>query len=405
MVSTGRRSLAVLVVWALAAAAGQAPAQGAGVGAAAGYADKSLAIEGFAQMRWQLDHRAETGAAVEDTENYFRLRRLRLRATGDWNRYFRVRIQLALQELAKSNVAAQVLEDGFIRIKRSDAVEFHFGQYKMPISREELRSSAEQLVVDRGPIVNDNFLRSQWISRDIGLMFAGNLYGHDVPFEYFAGVWNGEGRNRPADFRDPNDAKIFGGRAEYSIVPGLEVAGALLANPILSGGGRYTFGDSSFSIPDSVDYNEMATVWNVDGNFTHSWERRRLIVEGEVLQGTNTRVFADQVQDSVRTGGSLAAPGDEGFTQRGMQVSSQILFRTAAVLTGWEVGLRVAQFDPNVDADDNATNEVAVALGLHFLDEPEINKDRLQLEYTNLSYQQSNRDDDWSLKAQWQVRY
>jgi hypothetical protein len=330
---------------------------------------------------------------------------LRLRATGDWNKHFRVRLQLALQELAKSNVGSQVLEDGFIRIKRSDAIEFHFGQYKMPISREELRSSAEQLVVDRGPLVNDNFLRSQWISRDIGLMFGGNLYGHDVPLEYFAGVWNGEGRNRPTDFRDPNDAKIFGGRAEYSIIPGLEIAAGLLANPILSGGGRYTFGDSSFTIPDDADYSEMATVWNADGNFTRSFGSKRLVVEGEVLQGTNTRIFANAMAAALRNATALPSPADDGFTQRGMQVTGQLLFRTDGPLTGWEVGSRVAQFDPDVDSGDNATTEIATAFGLHFLDDPEVNKDRLQFEFTSLNYESESRDNDWTFKAQWQVRY
>ncbi len=398
--------VALIGIWALTALF---PASaGAGAGATAGYADKSLGIEGFAQMRWQWDHRGAIGTTTDENDNFFRLRRLRLRATADWNKYFRVRLQLALQELAKGNVSGQVLEDAFVRIKRSDAIEFNFGQYKMPISREELRSSSEQLVIDRSPIVNDNFARSQWISRDIGLMFNGNLYGHDVPIEYFFGAWNGEGRNRPADFRDPNDAKIFGGRVEYSFLPGFKIAASALGDPILGGGGKYTFGDSSFTIPSSRDYSEMAKVWNVDGNFTRTTPGKRLVIEGEILQGTNTRVFTNAMAAALRDtlSPALPKPSDEGFTQRGMQVSGQLLFHTtAAPLTGWEIGTRMGQFDPNTGSDDNAITEIAVALGLHFLDDPEINKDRLQFEYTNLNYELGTRDNDWSFKAQWQVRY
>ena len=120
-----------------------APARAA-AGATAGYADKSLGIEGFAQMRWQLDHKGAKGTAAADNQNYFRLRRLRLRATGDWNRYFRVRLQLALQELAKDEVSGEILEDAFIRIKKSEAIEIDFGQYKLPISREELRTGTAE---------------------------------------------------------------------------------------------------------------------------------------------------------------------------------------------------------------------------------------------------------------------
>jgi hypothetical protein len=392
-----------IVVGIVAVVLQPATAAGAPAGATAGSADKSLVIEGFAQMRWQLDHNGTT----DGNQNYFRLRRLRLRATGDWNEYFRVRLQLALQELAKENVAAEILEDAFIRIRKSDALELHFGQYKLPISREELRSSSDQFVVDRSPIVNDNFKRSLWISRDVGLMVAGNFYEHDLPFEYYAGVWNGEGRNRPLDFKDENDAKLFGGRAEYAPVAGLKLAGSFLGNPIQAGGGEYTFASSSFSIPDSLDYSELATIWGADGNFTQPWSSGRFMLEGEILNGTNTRVFAGAVAAALAdtTGPALPKPSDEGFIQRGMQLSALALFRTEGVLTGWEIGSRLAHFDPNVDGDDNETTEVAVALGLHFLPEPDINKDRLQFEFTNLSYSAAGRDSDWSIKGQWQVRY
>ena len=140
--------------------------------ATAGAADKSLVVDGFAQVRWQYDHIGDRPTVPSNDLNYFQLRRMRLRITGDWNQYFRVRIQLALQELVREVVNNQVLEDLFIRFKKSDAVELQLGQYKMPISREELRSSSDQLVIDRSPIVNGNFRRSFLISRDIGLQFG-----------------------------------------------------------------------------------------------------------------------------------------------------------------------------------------------------------------------------------------
>jgi hypothetical protein len=374
-------------------------AAGAGTGATAGYADRSLGIEGFAQMRYQLDDKG-----VGDDQNYFRLRRLRLRVTGDWNQYFRVRLQLALQELAKDVVAGEVLEDAFVRIRKSDALEINFGQYKLPISREELRSSSDQFVVDRSPIVNDNFKRSLWISRDLGVQLSGNLYEHGLPLEYYAGLWNGEGRNHPNDFKDLNDTKLFGGRAEYAPLAGVELAASYLANRISSGAGEYTYA-LSFEIPDDRDYDEFADIWSADGNYTRPWDSGRLQIEGEILDGTNTRRFAAAMAAALEDTTGPALPKPSGFRQRGMQIAGLALFRTEGLLTGWEIGSRLAHFDPDVDADDDTNLEVAVALGLHFLDEPDLNKDRLQFEVTSVSYDTPGRVADWNYKVQWQVRY
>ncbi len=413
---TGRRRVACL-----AAAAGLALALGTGstaaaapAGATAGNADKSLTIDGFAQVRWQYDHIGARGETPASDLNYFRLRRLRLRATADWNQYYRVRLQLALQEFARllqaqpaSELAGPVLEDAYFQYKRAESFGLLFGQYKLPISREELRSSSDQLVVDRSPIVNGNFTRSLWISRDLGIMYQGNFYESDIPLEIYAGVWNGDGRNAPLDFRDLNDAKLFGGRAEYAVLPGVELAGSYLANPVLAGGGLYSFGSSSFAIPEERDYSEMLTCWGLDGNFTRQLTAGRVIVEGEILNGTNTRAFAKAMSDALAdtTGPALPAPGDQGFTQRGMQIAGNVLFRSEGWLKGWDVGARLANYDPDVDKDENSDTELAMALGLHFLEDPDQNKDRLQFEFTNITHEREGYDSDWSMKAQWQVRY
>ncbi len=396
---------------ALALAA--APPARAGTTATAGHADKSLTVQGFAQMRWEYDHIGARGDITPRTEtNSFRLRRLRLRMTGDWNQYFRVRLQLALQEFARLfgnqltlTRGGNVLEDAYLQFKPSDKATFLFGQYKLPISREELRSSSDQLVVDRSPIVNANFTRSFWISRDVGLMVQGDLNGQDIPLAYYAGIWNGEGRNGPLDFIDLNTAKLFGGRAEYSILPGVEVGGSYLTNPIYAGAGLYSYGTSSFSIPEDADYREFASVWDVDGNFTRQFSDSRLIVEGEVLQGTNTRLFAASMRAALEDSTTLPRPGDDGFTQRGMQIAGNMLFHRSGLLTGWEIGARLADFDPDIDTSDDSDTELAVAVGLHFLDEPEANKDRLQLEFTNIFHERESVEDDWIVKVQWQVRY
>ncbi|HWN81609.1 MAG TPA: porin [Candidatus Udaeobacter sp.] len=401
-------SLFILAITVLLAGGGPGSAEATPADATAGAADKSLVIDGFAQVRYEVDHIGERPAVPGNDLNYFQLRRMRLRITGDWNQYFRVRIQLALQELVREFVNNQVLEDMFVRVRKSDAVEFQLGQYKMPISREELRSSSDQLVIDRSPIVNANFRRSLLISRDIGLQFGGNLYEHHVPFEYYAGVWNGEGRNNPFDFIDRNDTKLFGGRAEYAIVPGVEVAGGMLFSPIRSGAGIYQFGTGIFTVPEADDYSELARIYNLDGNFTHPFESGRLIVEAELLDGTNTVRYAGAMAAALADTTGLAElpkPGDSAFRHRGMQVAGNVLLRNAGMFTGWEVGGRLAHYDPNLDADDDTVLETTVALGFHLLPDPTFNNDRLMFEFANFSRAAPGVHDDWTFKAQWQVRY
>ena len=58
-----------------------------------------------------------------------------------------------------------------------------------------------------------------------------------------------------------------------------------------------------------------------------------------------------------------------------------------------------------MDSDQNSQTELAVALGFHILDDPEVNKDRLQFEFTNIFNERENVGDDWAVKAQWQIRY
>jgi hypothetical protein len=145
----------------------------------------------------------------------------------------------------------------------------------------------------------------------------------------------------------------------------------------------------------------------VDGNFTHPFESGRLIIEGEILDGTNTVRYATAMSQALAdtTGPDLPAPGDSGFTHRGMQIAGNVLLRNAGLFTGWEVGARLAHYDPNVDADDDTTIETAVALGFHLLPDPTFNNDRLMFEFTNLSRAAAGVEDDWTFKAQWQVRY
>ena len=49
--------------------------------------------------------------------------------------------------------------------------------------------------------------------------------------------------------------------------------------------------------------------------------------------------------------------------------------------------------------------ETTAALGFHLLPDPSFNNDRLMFEYSRFDREAPGVHDDWTFKAQWQVRY
>jgi len=95
-----------------------------------------------------------------------------------------------------------------------------FGQYKVPFGRQQLTSSGNQQFVDRS-LVADEYERG----RDIGVSVQGAIWSNKL--EYRAGVFNGNGLNRPSNDNDklqynarlmwqPNGAMVLGQRAWVS---------------------------------------------------------------------------------------------------------------------------------------------------------------------------------------------
>jgi hypothetical protein len=375
-----------------------------------GYANKGLTVQGFAQFRFEMDH----SGSKEATQTYFRLRRFRFRATGDWMTYFRVRVQLALQEFAKSDVAGEVLEDAYIRFNAdpsglSERFRLIMGQQKIPMMREELRSSSDQFVVDRG-MVNSAFKKKGgWVAYDLGVLLNGNLYDLDIPLGYQVGVFNGEGRNTPKDFKDPNTGKLFAARVTVSPVVGLELAGSLGIRNITGDKAysTYTIGKGTADLPK--DYSEMAMALGGELGWVYPINPgNRLNLEAELLQGANMEAFLKAADAAVTNATAIPKPSDEGLTMRGVQVSPHFFHRLSGkgLVKAVEVGARFAQFDPNIDADNDAQTELAVAGGLHIgLLGSKPNLSRLQAELTSIRYEASGKDPDWQFKVQWQVRY
>ena len=111
--------------------------------------------------------------------NSFFLRRARIALEGKLERYFDFRIEGDFSD------PLTPLRDFYVNIHRIDEFQLRFGQFRVPISQEEMRTDNNQDFVERS-LVN-NLVPS----RSPGLGASGVL--NKGVFEYQVGAWNGKG--------------------------------------------------------------------------------------------------------------------------------------------------------------------------------------------------------------------
>src|SRR5262245_1776257 len=131
-------------------------------------------IGGYAQLDF---HGYQSG---NHPPNTFLVRRSRISAEGKVARYFDFRVEGDFADLAGT-----ALRDGYVNIHRIDEFQFRFGQFRVPISQEEIRSDNHQDFVERSMV--NNLVPS----RSPGLGVSGSIA--NGVFEYQAGAFNGKG--------------------------------------------------------------------------------------------------------------------------------------------------------------------------------------------------------------------
>src|SRR5262249_7362384 len=100
-------------------------------------------ITGYAQ----LDFRGyESGT---NPSNTFLIRRARLVVEGKLQRYFDYKLEGDF-----ADTTSTLLRDFYVRVHRRDDVQVSFGQFRMPISQEEIRRDAVQDFVERSLVNN-----------------------------------------------------------------------------------------------------------------------------------------------------------------------------------------------------------------------------------------------------------
>jgi len=121
--------------------------------------------------RIQLQHAysGDIASNADETNNGFRIRRGRLQVNGVLNDYISTQFQIEVRDnsprLKDAEGKLKLFNDFFLRL----------GQFKVPVWREELRSSGKLLLVERSPAAE--FLADMLLSaRHIGVEFGGQVH-------------------------------------------------------------------------------------------------------------------------------------------------------------------------------------------------------------------------------------
>lgn len=175
-------------------------------------AGKLLQLNGYTQFRYQSFQQA---SKIDGAD----LRRVRLDFKGAITTGWDYRLQLDFATSPK-------ILDGYINFTLDNYLKITAGQFKIPLSLENLTSSQKLESIDRSQIVEALTARGTDVignqnGRDIGLQLSGSLIKNEEQYllDYYLGLFNGTGINTA----DKNKPKDFAGRIVLHPIKGIDV--------------------------------------------------------------------------------------------------------------------------------------------------------------------------------------
>lgn len=165
-------------------------------------------ISGYGQVEW---------SSLPGAGSTFRLHRGRVSVDGEVGKLANYKFQV-------DAVNAPSLLDAYLRLNLRPYARLTMGQFKVPFSQENLRSSSDLLTVERSQVVN-SLVPGRDIGsngRDIGVDVGGSYnLTESAGVDYAVGIFNGAGIDR----KDDNNRKDFAARLAVRPFRGLALAG------------------------------------------------------------------------------------------------------------------------------------------------------------------------------------
>lgn len=179
-------------------------------------AARQMSLTGYTQLRYQqLDEKGKRDG--------FDIRRARVDLKGSLTPYLSYRLQTEFADKPK-------IIDAYAEAKLKDYLVITAGQFKIPLSLENLTSSNKLEMIDRSMVVEALVARGKDVignqnGRDIGIQASGTILKlNNAPLlDYRLGAFNGSGI-MVAD--TANESKDYAGRLNLTPVKGLSLAAA-----------------------------------------------------------------------------------------------------------------------------------------------------------------------------------
>ena len=261
---------------------------------------KSWSLDG----RIQLQHLYDNSIKADDMENNngFRMRRTRLEVKAKLTDWVSGKIQFEVRDNAPR------LKDAEAKMKIFERYNVRLGQFKVPVWREELRSSGSLFLVERSEtaaFLEENLLSS----RHIGLEVGGS-YKNGISFAVNYSNGAGEGVREDAGISkyhtltslisdtlinvpvtSPNNGKLFTGRINYAIKKiaeiGISVALNQLGNKISdlnldNKGNVYVIApDFGLYLPFGLEIEGGLAVGEISGDLTSGSSSGNIIINSK----------------------------------------------------------------------------------------------------------------------------
>lgn len=222
--------------------------------------EKLLKLSGYTQVRYRMR---------DDNIDTFDIRRARLTLKGDITKRFGYKLQ------CEFGGTQQKLLDAELSYTFNPNFKLSAGQFKIPLSQENLTSSAKLDTINRSQVVEALIARSKDVignqnGRDIGVKVSGRfLPASNKPlFDYEFGIFNGSGINTS----DRDEHKDFAGRIVFHPVNGLLLGGAFYA-------GKYTLPNAQAEVEEKDARNRIGAEF--------SYVRDSMSIKGEYIKGTD----------------------------------------------------------------------------------------------------------------------
>ena len=318
-------------------------------------------------------------AGPGDSRASWRVRRAKTRLSGwFWRPEVRFELQLSWAGPEAGASAQTALEDAQITwdVSKKRTFEISFGQFKVPLGRQEMTSSGRMQFVDRD-IFSFEFTRG----RDLGAQVEGVLAKGRL--SYMAGVFNGN-----AAARLGNDNSKF----QYNTRVMFEPWGAVgysesdfesKDKPLLAVAGQFEQNDQAYT--SSVGDNLKTKVWGADVVFKY----KGFSAFAEYLARDRRPQPAGSIDPSQAPFSTVAFHSNGWHGQAGYFLKRDTL----------EVALRYATYDPSDRVSNNDRTEVGGALNYF------VNKHMLKVQADFRQVKNSDRTKTKELRVQSQVMF